>query len=606
LAAVRVQPIFSAVLGLGRGFHQTLSSYLRNLPAGPRRFWLLVPLTGVIAGLGAVISVHLLAWVQHFAWHSTAEIPLEAERAASWQRRLLVPCSAGVLVVLVGFLLRRPTKGHGTSQIIEAIWVFKGDLAVRWALVYGLLSLVVVGLGASLGREGALIYFGAASGSFLGRKLGIGGDRRKLLVACGASAGFAAAYNTPIGGALFSLEVFLGGLSLELYGPLIFASVSATVISRALLYEHPSYVIPHYRLNHPSELPLYLLLGVGVGVLSGLFARTVEVSSRWARSVPERPRRFLPIFALAAVGTVGIWRPEVFGNGYDTVNNALAGRLPLALLLTLPVLKLVLSVACASSGTPGALFTPSLYIGGLAGGAFGVAAHHLLPHVVVSPGGYAVVGMAAILAGSTHATLAAPLILFELTGGYDLILPLLTASVVATAVSRLLAEESIYTAPLRRRGVELHRVRPAWMQHEGVRRLVRGEAPWVRPNAPFSDVLVALARLGAGQQLFVVDSHGRLRGGVSFDDVREALADQPELELLVAADLARPAAAISVDASLWDVTRRALSGDSELLPVYSPREGGRFVGTIAVRDVLAAAATDAAPKGRPTRAAARW
>lgn len=576
----------------GRAFHQTLSSYLRNLPAGSRRFWLLVPLTGVIAGLGAVASVHFLSAVQRLGWGASDGL-LAATRAASWTRRLVTPISGGVLVVLAGFLLRRPTRGHGSSQIIESIWSQKGDLELGWSLVYGLLNLTVVGLGASLGREGALVYFGAATGSYLGRKVGLGADQRKLLVACGASAGFAAAYNTPIGGALFALEVFLGGLSLELYGPLIFASVAATVISRALLYAHPSYVMPRYRLDHPAELPLYLVLGLLVGALSGLFVRSVELSARWVRQVPERARRFLPIAALAAVGVVGLFRPEVYGNGYDTVNDALARRLPLALLLLLPALKLVLSVACASSGTPGALFTPSLFIGGLAGGAFGVIAHRLLPHVALAPGGYAVVGMAAILAGSTHATLAAALILFELTGGYDLILPLLAASVVATAVSRLIAAESIYTAPLRRRGVELPRMaRPAWMQHEGVRRLVRGQAPSVRPDAPFADVLTALARLGAGEELFIVDGAGRLRGSVSFDDVRDALGEQPDLGLLVAADLAHPAPAISVDASLWDVTRRALAGAGDLLPVLSPREGGRFVGTIAVRDVLAAAAIE--------------
>jgi CIC family chloride channel protein len=580
----------------GRVFHQTLSSYLRNLPVGSRRFWLLVPLTGVIAGLGAVASVHYMMLVQRLGWGAGTSL-LAATRVAPWTRRLFTPICGGLLVVLAGFVLRRPTRGHGTSQIIESIWSQKGDLPLRGSLTYGLLNLTVVGLGASLGREGALIYFGAAAGSFLGRKSGVGADQRKLLVACGASAGFAAAYNTPIGGALFGLEIFLGGLSLELYGPLIFASVAATVVSRTLLFEHPSYVMPHYRLDHPSELGLYLLLGLLVGALSGLFVRSVEISSRWVRRVPESARRFLPIVALAAVGTVGLFRPEVYGNGYDTVNDALAELLSLHLLLLLPVLKLVLSVACASSGTPGALFTPSLFIGGLAGGAFGVLAHRFLPHVALAPGGYAVVGMAAMLAGSTHATLAAALILFELTGGYDLILPLLAASVVATATSRLLAAESIYTAPLRRRGVELPRVaRPAWMQHEGVRRLVRGQTPCVRPDAPFADVLAALARLGACEELFIVDSAGRLRGAIAFDDVRDALAEQPDLGLLVAADLARPAPAISVDASLWDVTRRALAGAGDLLPVLSPREGGRFVGTIAVRDVLAAAAIDSQPR----------
>src|SRR5581483_6988519 len=218
-----------------------------------------------------------------------------------------------------------------------------GRIALRWAIGRGLLSLVIVAMGASLGREGALVYFGAAAGSWLGRRFQLDGDQLKLLVACGASAGIAAAYNTPIGGALFGLEVFLGGLALALYGPIIFAPAAATLISRALLVDHPSYENPHYRLTHPAERAVYLAVGVVLGGVSALFVRTVELTSRLAKAVRPSLRRVLPIFALGLVGVVGIFYPEVYGNGYDTVNLALAGTLPLTLLVILPVLKLVLS-----------------------------------------------------------------------------------------------------------------------------------------------------------------------------------------------------------------------------------------------------------------------
>jgi CIC family chloride channel protein len=575
---------------LGRIFHDTLLGYLRGLSSGARRFWLLVPLTGVIAGLGAVVSVHVLHLVQRLGWGEPEDLLLGAEHAG-WVRRLIVPVIGGVIVVGTELLLRVPAGGYGTSSLIEAIWVRRGKVRLRWAVLHGLLCLVAVGLGASLGREGALVYFGAAAGSWLGRRFGITGDQLKLLVACGASAGIAAAYNTPIGGALFGLEVFLGGLALELYGPLIFASVAATLVSRALLFDHPSYIIPHYRLEHASELALYLVLGIVIGALSSLLVISIELSARWVAMVPERFKRWLPLPALAIVGAVGIVFPQIYGNGYFPVNEALAGKMAVQLLFVLPLVKLVVSVLCASSGTPGALFTPSMFIGGLAGGAFGWAAHQLFPHVAGSAGGYVLVGMGAILAGSTHATLAAALLLFELTGSYDLILPLLAASVVATAVSRSITSESIYTAPLRRRGVELPRItRPAWMQREGVRSLVRADVQTVRLDATLEEVLLGLTRLGEGDELFVVDRDGRLRGAIAIDDVRDALEEQPDLQLLVAADLVRPAPAISIDSSLWDVTRRALAGGGGRMPVLSPREGNRFVGTVSIREVLQAAA----------------
>jgi CIC family chloride channel protein len=575
---------------LGRFFHDTLSGYLGALTPQSRRFWLLVPCVGAVAGLSAVGGVHFLSWVQALAWGSRESL-LTATLAAPLWRRVVVPTTAGVIVTAVELLQRGAPTSHGTSQIIESIWARRGRVPLGWAVGRGLLTLVVVAMGASLGREGALIFFGAAVASFLGRRFQLGADHVKLLVACGASAGIAAVYNTPIGGALFGLEVFLGGLALELYGPIIFASVTATLISRVLLYDHPSYVIPRYRLHHPGELLFYLALGVIVGVVAGLFVTVIETTTRVANSIPRRWRQFLPIGALALVGGVGVEWPEVFGNGYDTVNLALAERLPFTLLLWLPVLKLLLSSVCASAGVPGALFTPSLFVGGLVGGAFGVAAHHFFPQVVSSSGGYVVAAMGAMLAGSTHATLAAALMLFEMTGSYDLILPLLAACVLSTAVSRVIAPESIYTAPLRRRGVELPRLsRPAWMQREGVRRLVRDDAVAVRLRAPVEEVVLAAARLDETDDVWVVSDDGRLRGAIPLVVLRDVLVEQPDLSLLVAADLMHPAGAISVDASLWEVTRRALAADVARLPIVSPREGGKFVGTIAIADVLAAAA----------------
>jgi CIC family chloride channel protein len=570
-------------------FHDTLGGYLRELSPHSRRFWVLVPLTGALAGIGAVAAVHFMTAVQSLAWGRAGSLLDVTSVAPAW-RRVAVPLLAGVIIVAVSTALGQLAEGHGSSEIVEAIWVRSGRVRLRTALARGLLTLVAVAMGASVGREGALIYFGAAAASWLGRRANLDADQLKLLVACGASAGIAAAYNTPIGGALFGLEVFLGGLALELYGPIIFATVTATLLSRTLLDDHPSYVIPPYRLNHPGELPLYLLLGVLVGVVSALFVRTVETTARAAALMPPRLRRVLPLFGLAGLGFLGLRWPQLYGNGYDTVNLALVAALPFALMLTLPLLKMIVSVGCAASGVPGGLFTPSLYVGAITGGAFGAAAHHLFPHIAESPGGYVLVGMAAILAGSTHATMAAAILLFEMTGSYGVILPLLTACVVAAVVSRALTPESIYTAPLKRRGVELPRLaRPAWMQRTGVRALVRVESPRVAPSTGLRELVLQMAQLGEGEDLFVVGSDGQLRGVITLDTLREVLADLPDLELLVAADVMERASVVSVDASLWEATRRALAAETTRLPVVSPREGNRFVGTLAIPDVLAAA-----------------
>ncbi|MDB4970858.1 MAG: chloride channel protein [Myxococcales bacterium] len=574
---------------LARVFHDTLSGYLRELSPHSRRFWVLVPLTGLVAGVGAVAAVEFMNFVQTIAWHGKGSL-LDVTQAAAWWRRLLVPILAGVIIILAGFVVHQKSEGHGTSEILESIWVRSGRVRLRSALTGGFLTLVAVAMGASVGREGALIYFGAASASWIGRRANVDADQLKLLVACGTSAGIAAAYNTPIGGALFGLEVFLGGLALELYGPIIFATVTATLVSRTLMQDHPSYVIPPYKLEHASELPLYLLLGAIVGVVSAVFVRTVETTARWSQTVPARVRRLLPVAALALVGVGGIAYPQLFGNGYDTVNQALVGTLPLGLILALPLLKMVLSALCASFGVPGGLFTPSLFVGALTGAAFGAGAHYLFPNLVPSPGGYVLVGMAAILAGSTHATMAAALMLFEMTGSYGVILPLLAACVVSAVVSRAITSESIYTAPLKRKGVVLPRItRPAWMQRTGVASLVRADAPKVAPSTRLEDVVLHMSMLPEGDDLFVVSDGGELLGVISLDSLREVLADLPDLGLVVAADVMERAGAVSVDASLWEATRRALAAESTRLPVVSPRDNNRFLGTLAIPDVLAAA-----------------
>jgi CIC family chloride channel protein len=177
-----------------------------------------------------------------------------------------------------------------------------------------------------------------------------------------------------------------------------------------------------------------------------------------------------------------------------------------------------------------------------------------------------------------------------MTGNYGVILPLLAACVVSAAVSRAVTAESIYTAPLKRKGVELPRLaRPAWMQRTGVRSLVRADAPRVPPSTRLEEVVLKMAQLPEGDDLFVVTADDQLRGVISAETLRDVLADLPDLQLVVAADVMERAGAVSVDASLWEATRRALAAETTRLPVVSPREGNRFLGTLAIPDVLAAA-----------------
>ena len=570
--------------GAPRVYNRTIQDFLRDLSAPVRRFWIAVVLTGALAGLAAAIFVQLLEVVQALSW-GNGGIHEASEAAAHPVRRLIITTAAGVLVAGLAWAMRQPLSGHGTAGVIEAIWVTSGRLPLARTIVRGITSIVCVGMGASIGREGALIQGGAAAGSSLGRRFGLSTDQVRLLVACGASAGIAAAYNMPIGGTLFALEVLLGSFALELFGPIVVSSVTATLISRMLIFNHPTYEIPAYELSLPRQLLLAPLIGVVIGAASALFVRVVDVSHATIARLPRRLVMVLPIVGMGMLGVIAVWWPQVLGNGYEAVNAELLGGLPLTLLLVLPFLKLAVTALCSSSGIPGGMFTPSLFYGALLGGAVGQIAQQVLP-AAGPPSAYALVGMGAALAGTTHAALCATVMIFELTGSYGVILPLMLATVIATAVSRHLVPESLYTAPLRRRNVRLpERPRPEWLGQTPARALVKPDAPRIEPTARFEEVLLRLYSLPAGHDLYVVGERDRLLGVVALDALKAHIADQKNLSMVIAADVMDTTIApVGLDEPLSAVAKRFAETYLDKLPVV---DGDRnLVGSIAASDVL--------------------
>ncbi len=552
---------------------------------GPeRRFWVLVALVGLISGLGAVVLIKVLRFTQHLFWSANNEGFLSSVESAPDWRRLLVPVLGGALVTLVSLIIGQPLRGHGTAGIIESIWVKSGRLPLPRALLRGLVSIIAVALGAPLGREGALLQTGAASGSSLARWLRLGPGQTRLLVACGAAAGVASAYNVPIGAALFGLEVLLGSFALELFGPIVVACVVATLVSRILIADHPSYVIPHYVLLHPRELVLCTVLGLLLGGASALYVRGINVLSDLLDRVPGKLSPFLPLLAMTVVGVAAVWLPHLLGNGYDSVNAALLGKLSLLLLLVLPLAKLLATSLCAGAGVPGGLFTPSLFYGALLGGAFGQLVQWALPGGVPS-GAYALLGMGAVLAGTTHAPVSAVLIIFEMTGDYGLILPLMMGAFLSTAISRKLEPESLYTSVLNRRNVRIPASVPQWLREEGARSLLTPVTARISPSATFQEVVVLLLEQPSGTDLYVTDEEGRYLGIIALDELKGHLPDHSLLVATIAADVMdRRLQPITPELSLSEVASRFVQTPLERLPVVDPER--RLLGTISKSDVL--------------------
>jgi len=407
------------------------------------RFWLAILLTGLGTGVCAAALTLILEAVQHFVWPSTATTLLDAAAQATPGRHIVVLLGAGLVTGAGQIVLVRLTSSN-SIDITEAIWFSAGRLPALRTLGSAVLSVVVVGMGASLGREGAPKQAGAVIANSLSDRARFSDEQRRLLVACGAGAGMAAAYGVPLGGALFALEVLRGMLALRLVLPALLTSVVATATSWLVLPNAPTYALPRFD-ESAANLVLALLIGPIAGLASVGYVRIIAQADRYR---PRHWRRLVaPILALGLLGLVSIWFPQLLGNGKDIVQLAFSDQIPLALLLVFLILKPFVTVLCLGSGVPGGLFTPSLAFGALLGGVLGHACSWLWPEM--QPALAAVVGAGAALAATTQGPISAVVLIMELTGqDRSFVAPLLLAVVFATLVSRMIEPRSIYDARL--------------------------------------------------------------------------------------------------------------------------------------------------------------
>ncbi len=411
-----------------------------------------VALTGAGTGLGAVALTELLEVVQHLMWPGPGAGLLEAAGRSSAVHHLLVLLGAGLVTGAGQLLLRRLSSANGI-ETTEAIWFHAGRMPALRTLGSAVLSVLIVGMGVSLGREGAPKQAGAVIANFFSDRGRLSDEQRRLLVACGAGAGMGAAYGVPLGGALFALEVMRGVLALRYVLPALLASAIATAVSWVALPDAPTYLIPAYS-SSASVVLWALLAGPIAGLVSVGYVRLV----RWAdRARPRGWRRLLaPLPALALLGAVSIWFPQLLGNGRDVSQLAFVGQVAPALLWTLLLLKPAAILLCVRSGAPGGLFTPSLTVGAMLGGVLGQAWSWAWPGV---PSGlFALLGAGAVLAATTQGPISTVVLIMELTGrDRSFILPLLVAVGTATLVARTIEPRSIYDARLSDEEVEARR-----------------------------------------------------------------------------------------------------------------------------------------------------
>jgi CIC family chloride channel protein len=499
--------------------------------------WLLVLMlvTGALTGIAGVGLLALLRLVEQRAWPPASTLA-DAVAAASPLHRIGALLVAGVITTAVRLMLRRARAAP--DGVLARLWEQAGIISLGKTLARSVLSVVDVGLGAALGREGPLKEIGGAIASHLAvdGKLGLG--PRRLLVACGTAAGMSVAYNVPLGGALFGLEVLLGRIEMELVGPIIVCCAVATSVSRWLLGNQPTYHVPAYHLGGPALLTGSLLFGAVLGAISALVLKGL----RWFTTVEEWNARLAPFMPLVALGLLGIasaWLPQLLGNGYEVANAALHHELGISLLATLPILRFVATATCQAARVPGGLFTPVLSIGALVGGLVGEGVSHVWPGT--SPGAFALLGMGALLAGTSRGPFSSAVIVFELSADYQLILPLVFTCGAATLMSRRLESGSLYRlGPRRRPPPKQPPPQPRIPLHPTRKLSELTCAPDLLPELLTRDP----------RPLFVVDERGRLEGALHPETARQRLAAESLPRLLIVGDLTdREGPQLSVHAS---------------------------------------------------------
>jgi CIC family chloride channel protein len=503
---------------------------------------------------------------------------------ASPAARALVPAVGGLLAGLVLALGSRWAGGARGWDILEAVVLRNGVLPLRSALVRAASSLVTQASAGAVGREGPIVLVAAATASGVGGRLGIPTRERRVLVACGIAAGLACAYNTPLGAALFAMEIILGSVSLEAFAPLAVSSSTATLLTWTAFGRDPIFHVPAATLSSAWEIVLYALLGVLGGVVAALFLFALRAcAALYARSGLPRPVAMAT--AGLALGLVTLRYPEIVGNGREAIAALFARPWGWSIehVVALLALRLVVTPLAVGSGTVGGVFTPTLFLGAMTGHAFGASVRAFAPGLGADPAAFALAGMGALLAGTTHAPLTAVVMVFEMTLDYGIVVPLLLGSAVASLVATRLSASSVYTEALRRQAGEgdVHGA----LDVLRVADLVRPDQVTVAPDLSLPRLLDAFVA-SRRNHLYVVDGSGRFLGAVNLHDVNDALR-AGEQGPLAARDVARKRFEVTVpEEGLPRVLDRFAAQECERLPVLADLESRRLVGTISKRDIL--------------------
>ena len=500
----------------------------------------------------------------------------------------LMPMLGGLFIGLICKYFPNAVKENGVHKVMYAVALNDGKVRKRTIASCAVTSSITIGSGGSAGREGPTVQIGAAVGSTIGQLLHLSTERMRVLIGCGAAAGIAASFNAPLAGVLFALEIILGDFAIHTFSPIIIASVIGTVTGRALEGNEVTFNVPVHELVHPTEIIFYLALGMLCGIVARLFTFMYFYIQQVFEEKLKTADIYKPAIGGLIVGMISIFMPQILGNGYDVMEQALTGQMFWGLAFLLVFMKIICTSITLGSGGMGGVFAPSLFIGAMVGTAFGSSVHFIFPTLSASAETYSVVGMGAVAGAVMQAPLTNILMLFELTNDYTLILPIMATCIAASYTYQRFTKHSIYMQNLLNKGINIRHGREASIMNSiKVQDVMSTDITTIAQEMPFRKILETIS-YSKNFYFPVLDNKGDMTGILSFSDIREVIFEEQLGDLLVAGELANPKViSLTPQQNLNEAMEIFSQLDVDQLPVVRSEDKLKVIGMLTRSEMMA-------------------
>lgn len=548
---------------------------------------ILAVIVGIVSGYGAIGLYLLISSLLEFAFGVDEESLATGASNLDWWHVLFAPVVGGLIVgVIIKFHKREQTSG--VAAVIEAAALKNSRIGIKDGLLSAAATVVSLGSGASMGREGPAVHLGATIASAVTSTLGLNPAVARTLLGCGVASAVAASFNAPIAGVFFALEIVIGHYALHTFAPIVIAAIAGTLVSRAHLGNFPAFETSEYLITSFWEFPAFFVLGIVSALIAALFMYGMNWADRIRLYFKWIPIYFQPAAAGLVLGVIALKYPEILSIGYEATSKALNGEYNLTLLIALIFIKIAATIISFAGRFGGGVFSPALFIGAMVGGAFGTIAGAALPELASTPGLYAVVGMGAVASAVLGAPISTMLIVFEITGDYNVTIAVMIASAVASVVNNMFFEKSFFLMQLANRGVHLDGGRATYLLKSAtIGQHMSRDFFTLRDTESVLKARELLISQGGGL-VVVTNEAGKLQGVLSLSQIPSSIFEGEQTRDYTAGDFSREIDSIVKTTDALEVALGALDRTGEeALPVTSPAQDGVIVGLIKYRDVIA-------------------